>query len=139
MQKKCTFFLFSYKKTERFGHFSHFYDLNSTDIGIKFLSGRYQNFLEAELLRFANTLLDSAHRTDLSRQSHFTRQTHIFVKSDVGVGREHCRHNGQVDSRVVHAQTARDVQEYIFLDQFESDPFLQHCQQHVQAAQIKTG
>ena len=98
----------------------------------------YDDLLESQLLGFGDALLDAAHGTYLARQAHLARHAYRRFNLGVHIAREDGTDDAQVDGRIVHPESARDVQEHILLCQFESHTLLQYRQQHVHAPQVKS-
>ena len=100
--------------------------------------GRNEDAFESQFLRFGDTLLDAVDGADLSGQSHFAAETSACVERDVHVTAQDGSEHRQVDCRVLHFESAGDVKEHIFLQQFEPYAFLQDRQQHVESSAVKT-
>ena len=100
---------------------------------------RDEDAFEPQFLRLADALLDAVHGTDFARKPDFTSHAHFRFDRGVHVAAEDGADDGKVYGRVVHFQSAGNVEEHILLRQLEADPLLQHRQQHVHAADVESG
>ncbi len=101
------------------------------------IGGGDEDAVEAELLRFRDALLDTTDRTDFAGETHLATKADVGVDGSVNVGGEDGGDDAEVNGWVGDAQSARDVEEDVFLCKFEAYTFLQYCQQHIQAAVVE--
>jgi len=98
---------------------------------------RQDDVAEAELLGFGNALLDAGYGTHLAREAYLASHTPSGIDGRIDVGREDGGNDGEVHSEVGDAQAAGNVDEDIFLRQFEADALLEYGQQHVETALVE--
>ncbi len=98
--------------------------------------GKYKT-LEAKFLCFSDALLNAVYRAYLSRQTYFSCHAHLWLYGRVHVAGEDGADDGKVYCRVVHFQSAGNIEKYIFLCQFEAYTFFQYGQQHIHAADVE--
>ena len=87
--------------------------------------GKYKT-LEAKFLCFSDALLNAVYRAYLSRQTYFSCHAHLWLYGRVHVAGEDGADDGKVYCRVVHFQSAGNIEKYIFLCQFEAYTFFQY-------------
>ena len=99
---------------------------------------RNDDVLESQLLGLSDALLDTAHRTNLTAQSHLaTHAPSLFYRCIHIAAQYGCQHT-QVHRWVGYSQSARDVQEHVLRHQLEAHSLLHHSQEHVQSALVET-
>lgn len=91
----------------------------------------------AQFACFVETLLDACHGAYLARETHLACHAHAARHGHVNVARQDGADDGQVHCRVVDAHAPGDVEENVFLDEFEAYSLLQDGQQHVHALAVK--
>ena len=81
-----------------------------------------------ELFGLSDTLLNAGHRTDFARQTNLACHTPVPGNSHIDIARKDSGNNTQVERRVIHLKTARNIQKHIFGAKLEAHSFLEHRQ-----------
>ena len=84
-------------------------------------------------------MLDARYGAHLTTQTHFTGHTPAAVDGCVDIRREYGGNDTQVHRHIGDAQSAGDVEENVFLHEFEAYALFEYGQQHVQTALVETG
>ena len=92
---------------------------------------------EAQLLGLGDTLLDAVDWAYLARESHFAAHAPASIYRGIDIGGEDGGDDAEIHCEVGDAQASGNVDEDIFLHEFEADALLKDGEEHVEAPLVK--
>ena len=94
---------------------------------------------EAEFLGLGDALLDAVYGAHLAAEANLAAHTPTALDGRIDIRGEDGGDDGEVHRKVGDSQSAGDIDEDILLHEFEAYAFLEHGQEHVQAALVEAG
>lgn len=99
----------------------------------------YDDFLESEFLCLKDALLESCDGSYFAGESDFSGEADVAGDGYFEAAAEDGSKDGEVDCGVVDSQASGDVEEDVFLYEFESCSFFEHGEQHIESTGVESG
>ncbi len=100
---------------------------------------RYYDIGHAKFLRLADALLYARHRAYFAGKAHLAGHAPASRYYHVDVARQYRGYYGKVKGRVVHFDTACNVEKHVLGSEFEANALFEHGEEHVDALGIIAG